>query len=301
MRAYVTGAAGFVGGFLLEHLRDAGDEVIGVDAEVDVLDGEAVRDSLTAAAPEVVFHLAGLAHVGRSWADPARTLSVNSLGTLSVLEAAAACSSPPRVIVVSSAEVYGAAGRAPVTEEAPLRPVSPYAASKVAAEFLGLQAFLGRGLPVIRVRPFNHVGPGQAPEFVVSALARRIVETELDAAGPRPGQVAVGNLAAERDFTDVRDVVVAYRLLAVHGVPGEVYNVASGTAVTVRSIAERLVALAERPLELVPDPDLMRPADVPVFIGDASKLRAATGWEPVVPIEKTLGDVLADWRRRLSA
>jgi GDP-4-dehydro-6-deoxy-D-mannose reductase len=295
MRAYVTGAAGFVGRHLAEHLERAGDEVIRVDSDVDVTDADAVHRSLGAAAPDVVYHLAGLAHVGRSWSDPVATFTVNALGTLNVLEGAAACSTPPRVITVSSAEVYGTAGATPVTEEAPMRPVTPYAASKAAAELVALQAFLGRHLPVVRVRPFNHVGAGQSPDFVVSALARRIVEAEQTGSGV----VSVGNLDAERDFTDVRDVVRAYRLLAVSGQAGEVYNVASGRARSVRSVADQLVALAARPVDLVTDPALMRPSDVPVFVGDATRLREATGWEPEVPLEETLSDVLDDWRARL--
>jgi GDP-4-dehydro-6-deoxy-D-mannose reductase len=293
MLAYITGGAGFVGHWLADHLLDSGDEVVAVDAEVDVTEPAAVRASMTKVSPEVVYHLAGLAHVGRSWEDPALTFKVNALGTLNVLEAAAACLEPPRVVIVSSAEVYGAAGGEPLTESAPLRPVSPYASSKVAAEFLGLQAFLGRGLPVVVVRPFNHVGPGQAPDFVVSALARRLVEAERAGAN----KVAVGNLEAVRDFTDVRDVVRAYRLLAVGGEPGEVYNVASGRGLKVGEVAERLIAIAGGPVELVLDESLYRPVDVPIFLGDASKLVAATGWSPAVPLEETLADVISFWRR----
>ncbi len=294
MLAYVTGAAGFVGSWLTRHLRSSGDTVVGVDADIDVRDGAAVKESLTSVAPDVVYHLAGLAHVGRSWEDPAPTFLVNALGTLNVLEAAVSCSDPPRVLVVSSAEVYGSAGGVQVTEDAPLRPVSPYASSKVAAEFLALQEHLGRGLAVVRARPFNHVGPGQSAEFVVSALARRIVAAERAGGAGVP----VGNLEAERDFTDVRDVVRAYRLLAERGRAGEAYNVASGQATTVRDVADRLAALATCRVELVPDRSLMRPVDVPVFLGDASRLRDETGWAPEIPLEQTLVDVLEYWRSR---
>jgi len=294
MLAYVTGGAGFVGRWLTEHLSGCGDEVVAVDVEVDVTSPAAVRESITSVQPEVVYHLAGLAHVGRSWDNPGPTFNVNAAGTLNVLEGAAACARPPRVILVSSAEVYGTAGSDPVGEDAPLRPVSPYAASKVAAEFLGLQQYLGRSLPVIRARPFNHVGPGQAPDFVVSALAKRIVETEQSGGG----KVSVGNLGAERDFTDVRDVVRAYRLLAEHGEPGEAYNIGTGRAVAVRDVANRLAALAKTPVELVTDPDLVRPVDVPVFLGDARKLVAATGWSPSIGLDETLRDVLEFWRAK---
>jgi GDP-4-dehydro-6-deoxy-D-mannose reductase len=292
--AYVTGSLGFVGRWLCQHLAACGDEVVGVDADVDVTDPDALRESMVAVSPEVVYHLAGLAHVGRSWEDPFPTFTVNALGTLSVLEAAARCSPMPKVIVVSSAEVYGAAGSEPVTEEAPLRPLSPYAASKAAAEICAIEEHLGRGLPVVTARPFNHVGPGQSPDFVVAALARRIVEAE------RKGwaEIAVGNLDAERDFTDVRDVVRAYRLLAEHGRPGEPYNVASGRSVAISYVAERLAELALHPVKLVRDPTLVRPVEVPVLLGDASKLAAATGWQPLIPLETTLTDVLEYWRAR---
>jgi GDP-4-dehydro-6-deoxy-D-mannose reductase len=294
MLAYVTGGAGFVGKWLTEHLTSCGDEVVSVDADVDVTDASAVRSSVTSVQPEVVYQLAGLAHVGRSWVDPGPTFTVNALGTLNLLEAAAACATPPRVVVVSSAEVYGAAGEDPVGEESPLRPVSPYAASKVAAEFVAVQEFLGRGLPVVRARPFNHVGPGQAPDFVVSGLARRIVEAERSA----DCAVAVGNLDAVRDFTDVRDVVRAYRLLAHRGLAGEAYNIASGRGTKVSTVAEQLARLANCAIELVRDESLFRPVDVPVFLGDAGKLVAATGWSPERRLDETLLDVLEYWRAR---
>jgi GDP-4-dehydro-6-deoxy-D-mannose reductase len=297
VRAYVTGASGFVGSWLAAHLTEAGDILVGGSGEVDVTDPAAIAAAITDAAPEAVYHLAALAHVGRSWEEPARTFEVNAIGTVNVLAAASACSPMPVVVVVSSAEVYGLPdGSAPVTETAPLRPVNPYAASKVAAEFAGLQAFLGRGVPVVRVRPFNHFGPGQSPDFVVSALARRIAEAER-AGG---GTVTVGNLSASRDFTDVRDVVRAYRLVAGGGVPGEVYNVASGRAVAIDDLVRRLAAMATETVELVEDPQLFRPVDAPLLVGDATTLRSATGWEPVIPFEETLGAVLDFWRKELA-
>jgi GDP-4-dehydro-6-deoxy-D-mannose reductase len=291
--AYITGSLGFVGRWLAEHLRTSGDTVRGSGVEVDVTDPASIRDAVTSAAPDVVYHLAGLAHVGRSWDDPLRTFQVNTIGTLNVLEAAASCASSPRVIVVSSAEVYGAAGAEPVPETAPLRPTSPYAGSKAAAEYVALQQHLGRGLPIVIARPFNHVGPGQAPDFVVSGLARRVVLAEREG----NSTVAVGNLDAERDFTDVRDVVRAYRLLALEGRPGEAYNIASGTSRKVRDVAEWLICQAHRPVELVRDASLVRPVDVPIFLGDASKLVSTTGWSPAVEFDQTLKDVLDYWRK----
>jgi len=295
--AYLTGGTGFVGDWLLRHLSDAGDTAVAPGPEVDVTDPALIAADLKAAQPDVVYHLAALTHVGQSWHEPAETFRVNAMGTLNLLEAAASCEVPPVVLVVSSAEVYGPApATARLDEHAELRPVTPYAVSKVAAEFLGLQAFLGRGLRVIRARAFNHVGPGQVDDFVVSALARRMVEAELN----NGGEVQVGNLAASRDFTDVRDVVRAYRLLATNGVAGEAYNVCSGQAISIAALAEQMAGLLSCEVRFVEDPDLFRPVEVPVLVGDASKLVAATGWHPTIELATTLSDVLDYWRRRLA-
>lgn len=297
VRAFLTGGAGFVAGWLLRHLADEGDVTIATIPEVDVTNPEEINADLVKAAPDVVYHLAALTQVGESWRDPGETFRVNALGTLNVLEAASRCEVPPTVVLISSAEVYGPAKDAtPFTERDELRPVTPYAVSKVSAEFLGLQAFLGKGLRVIRARPFNHVGAGQSDSFVVSALARRMVEAELDGSGV----VRVGNLGASRDFTDVRDVVGAYRLLATKGVAGEAYNVCSGQAITIADLAGKMAGLLSYDVELVADPELFRPVEVPVLIGDASKLRSATGWEPIAELTRTLSDVLDYWRERLA-
>jgi GDP-4-dehydro-6-deoxy-D-mannose reductase len=297
VRAYLTGGTGFVGAWLLRHLADAGDTALAPGPEVDVTDLALVIADLRAARPDVVYHLAALTHVGRSWSDPSETFRVNAMGTLNVLEAATRCEVPPVVVLVSSAEVYGPArDGTPLDEHAELRPVTPYAASKVAAEFLGLQAFLGRGLRVICARPFNHVGPGQADDFVVAALACRMVEAELG----KLETVRVGNLAASRDFTDVRDVVRAYRLLATSGIAGEPYNVCSGKAISIAALAEQMAALLSCEVKLVEDPALFRPVEVPVLLGDCSKLASATGWHPEIELTKTLADVVEYWRRRLA-
>lgn len=299
VRAFVTGARGFVGTWLVSHLQDQGDEVVAVDREIDVAHGGELSAALADAAPDAVFHLAALTHVGRSWSDPEEVFQVNALGTLHLLEAARACRpTPPRVLLVSSAEVYGALSEEalPATEETALAPVSPYAASKVAAEFLGVQAHLAHGLRVIRVRPFNHIGPGQGPGFVVPSLASRIVEARRSHRHTLP----VGNLDARRDLTDVRDVVRAYRLLVERGTPGEVYNVCSGRAVSITELAHRMLELAGADLELVLDPELVRPVDVPVVCGDPTKLRTATGWMPSFGLDQTLADVLEDWETRAS-
>lgn len=291
MRAFVTGGRGFVGTWLRRHLEESGDVVVGTGEGLDVTDPATLRPALADARPDAVYHLAALAHVGRSWDEPEEFFRVNAEGTLNVLRAAAECDPPPRVLVVSSAEVYGTlkADQLPVGEEAPLRPYSPYAASKAAAELVALQAHLGHGLPVIRARPFNHLGPGQSPGFVVPSMARRILEAR------RSGSAVLrtGNLGARRDVTDVRDVVRAYRLLVERGEPGEAYNVCSGRDVGVDELVRRLLDLAGVALTLEVDPALLRPVDVPVLRGDPSRVRAATGWRPEVPLDDTLRAVLA--------
>jgi GDP-4-dehydro-6-deoxy-D-mannose reductase len=294
VRALVTGATGFVGQHLVAHLEAAGDTVVPF-AGVDVTDAPATSEAITTARPEVVYHLAAQASVGASWGDPAASFRVNADGTLHVLEACRAAG-VERVLVVSSAEVYGTVGADPVREDAPLRPVSPYAASKVAAEYLGLQAFLGADLPVVRVRPFNHTGPGQTDKFVVPAIARRVVEAERTGTGV----VTAGNLDPERDFTDVRDIVAAYRLAVEGGQPGEVYNVCSGSGVTVRKLVEALLSQADVPLRVEVDPALVRPADIPRLVGDPGRFTAATGWRPTRSITDTMGEMVAWWRAHLA-
>ncbi|MEQ1787888.1 MAG: GDP-mannose 4,6-dehydratase, partial [Acidimicrobiales bacterium] len=250
----------------------------------------------SAAAPDAVYHLAGWADVGASWGDPVAVLRVNAEGTLHVLRACTAAG-VSRVLAVASADVYGVvtADELPLTEESPLRPTSPYAASKLAADALAQQAFLGHGLGVVRVRPFNHLGPGQSEQFVAPAIAARIARAERDELDSIP----VGNLSARRDVTDVRDVVRAYRLLIEHGTPGDVYNVCTGQDLAVQALADLLVSMARRPVALEPDPALLRPVDLPVLRGDATKLRTATGWAPRIPIEQTAADLLDDMRQRI--
>jgi GDP-4-dehydro-6-deoxy-D-mannose reductase len=293
MRALITGGKGFVGQWLAAHLKDQGDEVAVIDLETDVADGAAVRRVMTDVGPDAVYHLAAMTHVGESWEDPSQVLRVNVLGTAEVLAAARVASHPPRVLVVSSAEVYGTVtpGQLPLGEDTPPAPASPYAASKLAAEVVALQAWRGFGQPVIVVRPFNHIGPGQSPTFFVPALTKRIVEARRSGAR----SLRVGTMTTRRDFTDVRDVVVAYRALLDRGTPGDVYNVCSGTDVAMSDVAAQLMELAGVDLSFDTDPELVRPVDVPVLRGDAARLRAATGWRPTIPLAKTLADVLASW------
>jgi GDP-4-dehydro-6-deoxy-D-mannose reductase len=302
VKALVTGARGFVGPHLVDHLREQGDDVVIVDRSgpggVDVTDGPAVRDAFDRAGPEVVYHLAALSHVGESWAAPEVAFRVNAEGTLHVLRAALDAGAG-RVVVVGSAEEYGRVDPddLPLREDAPLRPVTPYGAAKVAAEYLAVQAHLGEGLATVRVRAFGHTGAGQSTRFLVPALARRVAEAEVSGTD----EIVVGNLDPVRDLSDVRDVVRAYRLLAEHGEAGEVYNVCSGTGIRVADVADVLLGLATRPLRLRVDEALVRPVDTPRLVGDPTRLRAATGWEPRYTLEETLAAVLDSARAAVAA
>jgi len=298
--ALITGASGFVGRHLRQHLESSGDEVVGTDRAdggPDLLDPEGLRALVGSVAPDVVYHLAGDADVGGSWNHPADTFRANAEGTLHLLEACRAAE-VRRVIAISSADVYGVVtpGELPLTEQSELRPTSPYAASKVAAEYLCLQAWRGWGLGVVPVRAFNHVGPGQSPAFLAPAIASRIAEAEERG----DDEITVGNVTPARDLTDVRDVVRAYRLLAVSGRPGIVYNVCSGSTLTVEEICRLLISAAKRPLRLVPDPSLQRPVDIPVLCGSHERLSTDTGWQPSIPVAQSLADLLDDCRRRRS-
>jgi len=298
VKALITGAAGFVGRHLTDHLESHGDEVVGVDRErgPDLLDADGWKTLLDDLRPDAVYHLGGFSDVGGSWNTPNETFRVNAEGTLNVLQGCVHAG-VRRVLAVSSADVYGRVtlSELPLNEDNPLRPVSPYAASKIAADYLALQAHLGYGLEVMRVRAFNHLGTGQTNRFVAPALAERIALNELEGGE----EVPVGNLTPRRDFTDVRDVVRAYRLLIEHGEPGEAYNVCSGHDIAISELADRLVAMARREMRLEGDPSLQRPVDVPVLRGDYARLNKATGWEPEINLDQTLSDLLEEWRERV--
>lgn len=291
VRALVTGANGFVGTHLVACLTASGDDV--VENATDITDRNALIAAFTETAPDVVYHLAAQADVGASWSTPVETLRVNVEGTLNVLDAARLAGTT-RVAAVTSADIYGPVSEVdlPLTEEQRLRPVSPYAASKAAADMLCVQAGLGHDLDVVRIRAFNHLGPGQSDMFVASALASRIARAE------RAGEttIRVGNLEARRDFTDVRDVVRAYRALMDVGRPGEAYHVCSGTDRSVRELADILMSLSSPDITLETDPKLMRPVDLKVLQGDNTKISTDTGWSPSIPIEQTLEDLLEFWR-----
>jgi GDP-4-dehydro-6-deoxy-D-mannose reductase len=275
----------------MTHLVECGDEAVELDEDLNIGDYEKLRSAVKEAGADAVCHLAAQAAVGRSWQDPHETFAVNAVGTLKLCLAALEAEPRPRLLLVSSAEVYGSVPpeKMPISEDQPLAPSTPYAASKAASEMVGLQAWLGKGLEVVRARPFNHIGPGQGPGFVVPDFATQVVKAargELD-------RVATGNLSAQRDITDVRDVVRAYRLLLAHGEPGEAYNVCRGEAVAMSYLLRRLMELVGVEVPVWTDPALLRPADVPVHIGSARRLEALSGWVPEVPLERTLGDILA--------
>jgi len=265
--------------------------------EMDLLDPAGVRAAVEAAAPDLVFHLAAFSSVAASWRDPEAAYRTNVLGQLHLLEAIHATSAKPRILVAGTSEEYGVPDAVPIAEDAPLKPQSPYAVSKAAQDLMAYQYWVGRQLPCIRVRAFNHIGPGQAPGFVAADFAMQIAEAE---AGQRAPVMRVGNLAAERDFSDVRDVVRAYYWLAQKGHPGEAYNVGSGVARPVQYLLDTLCGKSTVGIRVEVDPERYRPVDVPQVYADISKLRHTTGWVPETPLDQSLGDVLDYWRSRVS-
>jgi GDP-4-dehydro-6-deoxy-D-mannose reductase len=304
MRVLVTGATGFVGRWLVRELRQAGHEPIGAPGrdELDITSHASVDSVVSAARPDAIVHLAGMAYGPDARRDPDRALAVNAGGTRAVLEAASRQPTPSTVIIVSSSEVYGRPEPAdlPLAESAPLRADQPYGHSKIAAERVATEYAARGAVPVVIARPFNHTGPGQRLEFVVPALAARI----LAARDRGERSIRAGNVDVRRDFSDVRDVVRAYRLLAEgvrRGAPTSgpaIYNIASGRSVSIRVLVERLAGLSGAEMAIETDPELVRQDDPPDIRGDASRLVAETGWEPQIPLERTLRDVLADVGRR---
>jgi GDP-4-dehydro-6-deoxy-D-mannose reductase len=306
VRALVTGADGFVGGWLTRHLEESGDDVWRAtghrsqggrkERTVDLADAAAIDDLLAWAQPEAVYHLAAVAFGPDASADVGHALDVNVRGTAFLLEAAARLDSPPLVMIPSSAEVYGAPGSRRLTERASVAPVTIYGATKAAQEALGLAYHRAGRVPVVVARAFNHIGPGQRESFVVPAFAMQLARIAAGAAAP---VLRVGNLDARRDFTDVRDVVRAYRLLVAGGHAGEPINVASGRAVAIRQVLDALVALSGLSVELAIDPARLRPSDLSLVWGSFALLRRLTGWRPRILLGHTLIDVWEDARRRV--
>ena len=306
-RTLITGAAGFVGRHLANHLRDQGLAVHGLDRPgvpvpadlhidwhpCDVTNAAQVAAVVGQVQPDYVFHLAALIK-SESLAD---LLAVNVLGTQNVLDALVAARPEARVLVTGSSAEYGLVrpDELPIREENPLRPLSPYGVSKVAQSLLAAQYVHRHNLAVIRTRTFNLTGPGEPDALVCSAFARQIAEIER---GLRPPVLKVGNLESARDFVDVRDAVRAYWLVAQRGEPGEVYNVCSGVATPVRSVLDALLSLTSAKVEVQEETRRRTAWDVPMQAGEGARLEAATGWKPNISLHQSLGDLLDEWRQR---
>ncbi len=318
-RVLITGASGFVGRHLVDRILALGDAtVVGtvhrhLDREVspqipgiaktdlyvgDLVDPEFADAVLRDARPDWVIHLAAQPSVAESWKDPAATIVNNTLAQLRVLEGIAKHAATTRVLIVGSSEEYGRGNSDDdlASEDSPLRPTSPYATSKVAQDILGLQYYLGRGVDVVRARPFNLFGPGQSDTFAIASFGRQIVEAEL---GRRAPSIEVGNLAARRDYTDVRDAVKAYVALLERGRSGEVYNVGGGGVRAIGEILSLLIQRARRPVTVRTDPSRFRPIDAYALGPDVRRIQNEIGWRPTIELDQTVQDILEDWRHRL--
>jgi GDP-4-dehydro-6-deoxy-D-mannose reductase len=317
MRVVVTGITGFVGSHLAEFLlAQGGIEVHGLVRwrskleniqlllnqlklhECDLRDAVSVRTIIEQIRPERIFHLAAQSFVPTSWKAPTETLTTNIVGQVNLLEAVRTSGVQCGIQIAGSSEEYGMVleNEVPIREENPLRPLSPYAVSKVGQDLLGYQYYQSYKMPIVRTRGFNHSGPRRGDVFVESNFAKQIAAIEL---GLQPPVILVGNLTARRDFTDVRDMVRGYWLALEKGKHGEVYNIASGKDYTIRQILDLLLEYSTVKVKIETDPDRLRPSDVPILLGDSAKFRRATGWAPTIPFEKTLEDLLNYWRAEL--
>jgi GDP-4-dehydro-6-deoxy-D-mannose reductase len=317
MRVLITGVTGFVGSHLADYLLAQGDcELFGTYrwrsrmdnvehlrgritlVECDLKDGGAVRRMLAGVRPDRIFHLAAQSYVPASWTSPGETISANVTCQLNLFEAIRESGLAARVHIAGSSEEYGLVRKAelPIREENPLRPLSPYAVSKVTQDYLAYQYWMSHRLHTVRTRGFNHTGPRRGDVFVTSNFARQIAEAEK---GLREPAILVGNLEAVRDFTDVRDMVRAYWLALDRGEPGEVYNVCSGRGYTIRNVLDILRGLAQTKVEVRPDPSRLRPSDVEVLIGDCTRFQRLCGWRPTISLEVCLKDLLDYWRQRV--
>lgn len=311
MRVLITGAGGFVGNHLINHLKAVApdyeihgtyhhkttDESI-YNHTIDLRDEDAVHQLIKEVKPDHIYHLAGQAFVPRSFEAPWETIDNNVHSQLNLFLACIKEAIHPRILIVTSAEMYGAVDEIPIDENAQFKPSNPYSVSKIGQDMLGLQYFLSHNLPIMRARPFNHIGPGQNVRFVAPAFATQIAKIE---AGQQEPVLQVGDLTAKRDFTDVRDIVNAYHLLLLKGKPGEAYNVASGRAISIQYLLDTLLSFANINIKITVDPARLRPSNVPILEGDIRKLREATDWVPSRAIEDTLKDILDDCRQRVSA
>jgi GDP-4-dehydro-6-deoxy-D-mannose reductase len=316
MKVLVTGITGFAGSHLVDYLLTLPDvEVMGIlrwrsrteniehfrdkvrFAECDLRDASSVRDVIDQLRPDRIFHLAAQSFVPTSWTAPTESLYTNIIGQLNLFEAVKKLHIMPRIQLACSSEQYGMVyeNELPIRETNPQRPLSPYAVSKVGQDTLGYQYWMSFHIPIVRTRGFNHEGPRRGPVFVCSDFAKQIADIER---GRKPPVIRVGNLEARRDFTDVRDVVRAYWLSLEKGEPGEVYNICSGRAWTIREMLDMLLGMTKVKVKIEQDPARMRPSDVPVLLGDASKFKKATGWEPTIPFDQTLRDLRDYWRSR---
>ncbi len=306
MKAFITGVSGFVGPYLARHLARNGFEVFGIDRSgdkqvdgciveaCDVTDAAAVSAIIKRIKPGMIFHLAGQSSVSLSWKEPELTKTVHVAGTKNVLDAVVAANLKPKVLIVSSAEVYGIPKSIPITESHPVHAVTPYGESRVEQEKLALGYFKKKGVQLVISRSFNQTGPGQPSAFVCSDFARQVAEAEK---GLRK-EIVVGNLEIKRDFTDVRDAVAAYLLALQKGKPGEVYNICSGNSYSIKSILDALLSFSSaKSVKILKVAAKKRRHDIPELVGDNSKFRQATGWQPKIPIEKTLKEILEYWRK----
>ena len=317
MRVLITGITGFVGSYMAEHALSQGAEVFGSSRgqstaeniehlrgritliQSDLRDDASVRSLVARSSPDYVVHLAAQSVVGASWQAPAETLANNILSQVNLLEAIRPLAVPPRFLCVGSSEEYGMVyeDELPIRETNPLRPLSPYAVSKVTQDVMGYQYFMSYGLPIVRTRAFSHEGPRRGDVFMTSNFARQVAEIE---AGWREPVVWVGDLKPRRDFSDVRDVVRGYWLLLERGEPGEVYNLCSGRSWSIQQVLELLIgASTVKGIVVEVDPERLRPSDVMILEGDPSKIEKATGWKVTIPFERTLSELLDYWRERV--
>ena len=317
MRVLITGITGFVGSYMAEHALSLGAEVFGASRgqstaehiehlrgritliQSDLRDEASVRSLVARSSPDYVVHLAAQSAVGASWQAPAETLADNILSQVNLLEAIRSLAVPPRFLCVGSSEEYGMVyeEELPIRETNPLRPLSPYAVSKVTQDVMGYQYFMSYGLPIVRTRAFSHEGPRRGDVFMTSNFAKQVAEIE---AGWREPVVRVGDLKPRRDFSDVRDVVRGYWLLLERGEPGEVYNLCSGRAWSIQQVLEHLIgASTVKGIAVEVDAERLRPSDVMILEGDPSKIEKATGWKVTIPFERTLSELLDYWRERV--